>query len=121
MRPAAPVEPKGERATIPWTKQFRRKLPSTLLSPDQLRRQDVVFRCAWRSLGESGPVIAFLNGHNERLGGQPLLLALESDEGLARVERLLGEVADSLSGKHDPFERPIWPDLKTNRRAKVGT
>jgi hypothetical protein len=38
-------------------------------------------------------VIAFLNTHNEQLGGQPLHLALDSDEGLSRVEGLLGEIA----------------------------
>jgi hypothetical protein len=43
-------------------------------------------------LGESGPVIAFLNTHNERLGARPLYLALESDEGLQRVEGLLAEI-----------------------------
>jgi hypothetical protein len=37
-------------------------------------------------------VIAFLNTHNELLGGRPLYLALESDEGLLRVEGLLGEI-----------------------------
>jgi hypothetical protein len=37
-------------------------------------------------------VIAFLNTHNEQLGGQPLFLALESDEGLLRVEGLLEEI-----------------------------
>jgi hypothetical protein len=57
-----------------------------------LRRQDAVLQCAWRSLGESGPVIAFLNTHNESLGAQPLYLALESDEGLLRVEGLLGQM-----------------------------
>jgi hypothetical protein len=51
-----------------------------------------VLQCAWRGLGESGPVIAFLNSHNEQLGGQPLYLALESDEGLLRVEGLLEEI-----------------------------
>lgn len=38
-------------------------------------------------------MIAFLNSHNEQLGAQPLCLALESDEGLLRVEGLLGEIA----------------------------
>jgi hypothetical protein len=91
-----PAEPHADRA-IPWTKRFRRKPPATLPTPAQLRRQDAVLRCAWRSLGESGPVIAFLNSHNERLGGQPLYLALESDEGLLRVEGLLGEIGEDLS------------------------
>jgi hypothetical protein len=87
-----PAEPQADRPITPWTKRFRRKAPSTLPTPDQLRRQDVVLQCAWRSLGESGPVIAFLNTHNESLGGRPLYLALESDEGLLRVEGLLGEI-----------------------------
>jgi hypothetical protein len=51
-----------------------------------------VVRLAWRSLGASDPVIAFLNTHNEHLGGQPLYLALDSDAGLLRVERLLADI-----------------------------
>jgi hypothetical protein len=86
------AEPQAERRQPAWTKSFRRKAPSTLPTPDQLRRQDAVLRSAWQSLGESGTVIAFLNNHNERLDGQPLYLALESDEGLLRVEGLLGEI-----------------------------
>ena len=62
---------------------------------DQLRRQDAVLRCAWTRLGQSGTVIAFLNTHNEHLGDQPLRLAVESDEGLLRVEGLLGEMGES--------------------------
>jgi len=42
-------------------------------------------------------VIAFLNSHNERLGGQPLHLALQSDEGLLRVEDLLDEIGRVLA------------------------
>jgi len=38
-------------------------------------------------------VIAFLNTPNEQLGRLPLHLALESDEGLLRVEGLLEEIA----------------------------
>ena len=45
------------------------------------------------NFGKSGPLIAFLNAHNEQLDGQPLLLALHSHEGLLRVEGLLGEMA----------------------------
>jgi hypothetical protein len=87
-----PAEQQADRPTVPWTKPFRRKIPSKLPTREQLRRQDAVLRCAWANLGESAPVIAFLNTHNELLGGQPLLLALESDEGLLRVEGLLGEI-----------------------------
>ena len=41
-------------------------------------------------------MITFLNSHNELLCGQPLYLALESDEGLLRVEDLLGEIGRGL-------------------------
>jgi hypothetical protein len=43
--------------------------------------------------------MAFLNTHNEQLGGQPLHLALQSDEGLLRVEGMLGEVARRTAEK----------------------
>jgi hypothetical protein len=70
------------------TRSFRR-YDSPRLSPDQLRRQSNVLGSAWRHFGEPGPVIAFLNTRHGQLDGQPLHLALESDEGLMRVERLL--------------------------------
>ena len=75
------------------TRSFRKYQPAVRLSPDQLRRQDAVLQSAWRSLSAAAPVIAFLNTHNDSLGGQPLHLALDSDEGLLRVETLLGEIA----------------------------
>jgi hypothetical protein len=107
MSPAVPTEPPADRPTVAWTKRFRRKAPSKLPTAEQLRRQDAVLKCAWRTLGESGPVIAFLNSNNERLGGQPLYLALGSDEGLLRVEALLGEIGQDLGrpGVSD-LERP---------------
>jgi hypothetical protein len=37
-------------------------------------------------------VIAFLNTRHEGLGALPLHLAIESDEGLARVETLLEQM-----------------------------
>lgn len=92
MSPAVPAEPNADRPAVRVTQRFRRKAPSTVPTPEQLRRQDAVLRCAWRKLGESGPVIAFLNSHNESLGARPLYLALESDEGLARVETLLTQM-----------------------------
>jgi hypothetical protein len=101
-----PAEPQADRPTTPWTKRFRRKAPSTRPTPEQLRRQDAVLRCAWQTLGESAPVIAFLNTHNESLGGQPLYLALESDEGLLRVEGLLGNLGADAARRAYPLERP---------------
>lgn len=52
-----------------------------------------MLQSAWRNLTAAAPVIAFLNTHNDSLGAQPLHLALASDEGLLRVETLLGEIA----------------------------
>jgi hypothetical protein len=75
------------------TRSFRKSAPAIRHTPDELRRQDAVLQCTWRSLSEAGSVIAFLNTHNESLGGQPLHVALHSDEGLSRVERLLGEIS----------------------------
>jgi len=93
MKRRRPTDAQADIKAVPWTQKFRRKAPSVLPTEQQLRRQDSVLRCAWRNFGESGPAIAFLNAHNERLDGQPLLLALHRDEGLLRVEGLLGEMA----------------------------
>jgi hypothetical protein len=70
---------------------FKRKtaLPPT---PEQSRRQADVVRSAWSHFGEPGPVIAFLNTSNDTLACQPLRLAIESDEGLERVEGLLRQL-----------------------------
>ena len=73
-------------------KIFRKHRVISKLTPEQTRRQNDVLRCAWRRFGQPGPVIAFLNEQNDRLKGQPLQLAVESDEGLMRVERLLEEM-----------------------------
>jgi hypothetical protein len=100
MSARLPDDRPADRKAAPWTKRFRKSAPSARPSPEQLRRQDSVLQCAWRSLGTSGPVIAFLNTHNEQLGRLPLHLALESDEGLMRVERLLGEIALETTDRH---------------------
>jgi hypothetical protein len=93
MSSRVPADVPADSKPVSWTKRFRKSTPSTRPTPEQLRRQDSVLQCAWRSLGASGPVIAFLNTHNAQLGGQPFHLALESDEGLQRVEGLLGEIS----------------------------
>ena len=88
-----PADAKAPDQPVRRTRSFRKYQPAVRLSPDQLRRQDAVLQSAWRSLSAAAPVIAFLNTHNDSLGGQPLHLALDSDEGLLRVETLLGEIA----------------------------
>ena len=68
---------------------LRRRASQTSFTWEQSRRQNELLRIAWQSLADREAVIAFLNTHNEQLDGQPLQLALGSDEGLARVESLL--------------------------------
>jgi len=71
---------------------YRRRGTIPLPTPDQSRRQGNVLQSTWRHFGEPGPVIAFLNSRHAALEGQPLQLAIESDDGLQRVEALLEEM-----------------------------
>lgn len=59
---------------------------------DELRRQSALVQAAWSHFGNAAPMIVFLNSRHEALQGQPLDIAIESDEGLARVERLLQQL-----------------------------
>ena len=89
------AEPVGSGETperVRTTRTFRRRSDIPKLSPDQVRRQNNVLQSAWQHFKAPGPVIAFLNAQNEALEGKPLQIALNSDEGLQRVERLLGEM-----------------------------
>lgn len=91
---AAPVPaPHADDASKPITKRFRRQFNAVRVSPDEARRQGRIAVVAWERLGGRDAVMAFLNGHDEELGGRPLDLAVASDDGLARVERALAERA----------------------------
>jgi len=72
---------------------FRKKSRIVLPTPGQSRRQASVVQSAWRHFGEPGPVIAFLNAPQPAVEGQPLHLAIENDDGLARVEPLLKQMS----------------------------
>ena len=72
---------------------FRRRRYVQAQTPDQSRRQSNLVQSAWRHFGEAAPMIAFLNTRNEALEALPLALALESDDGLERVQRLLKQMA----------------------------
>lgn len=83
MAPAtAPVEP----AARPGAMKFRRKYTTVRLTPEQAARQGQVATGAFRHFGGRDAAVAFLNDHDETLGGRPLDLAIASAEGLARVE-----------------------------------
>jgi hypothetical protein len=71
---------------------FRKRSNGPPPTPDQSRRQSDLVQAAWRHFREAAPMIAFLNSRHEALEGQPLHLAIESDEGLRRVERLLQQL-----------------------------
>jgi uncharacterized protein (DUF2384 family) len=76
----------------PQSMQFRKRSKTPPPTPDQARRQSHVVQSAWRHFGAREPAIAFLNTRHSSLEAQPLHLAIESDEGLARVEGLLEEM-----------------------------
>ena len=79
---AAPAEPTSR----PGAMKFRRKYTTVRLTPEQAARQGQVATGAFRHFGGRDAAMAFLNGHDESLGGRPLDLAIASAEGLALVE-----------------------------------
>ena len=87
--PADAAPAVAEDAAPAVARRFRRYAPASTLSPEQCRRQTDVLRAACEHLAPPGAAIAFLNAYDETLGGSPLQVALESDEGLFRVENHL--------------------------------
>jgi hypothetical protein len=87
------------------TRSFRKWRPNVVLSPGQARRQSAVLRSAHHGFSSRDATVAFLNTYNQQLDGVPLQLALESEEGLLRVEQLL------MKGKmkREPAVRPGAP------------
>lgn len=83
------LEPQAKPRTA---QVFRKREPIVRFTMDQARRQNELIRAAWDSLKSKDAVIAFLNTHNERLGGEPLGLAMASDDGLLSAARLLEEL-----------------------------
>jgi hypothetical protein len=71
------------------TRSFRKYVPSVRFTALQAQRQNELIRSAWKSLASKEAVIAFLNTKNEKIGGQPLMLALESADGLRTAQELL--------------------------------
>jgi hypothetical protein len=81
----APVE----RKTTP----FRTKFSTARMPADSAERQGRVTTLAWRLLGGRDEAMAFLNNHDEVLGGRPLDLAVASVEGCEVVERAIAAKA----------------------------
>jgi hypothetical protein len=88
-------EPADQPAAEPAprrTMEFRRRRHPAMPAEQSKRQSDLV-ESAWRHFRESGPMIAFLNTHHEGLDALPLHLAIDSDEGLERVHKLLQDMS----------------------------
>lgn len=68
--------------------RFKKSFNGPRLSPEQAERQGRISNAAFLALGQA-EAIRFLNGHDDGLGGRPLDLAIESNDGLAAVERAI--------------------------------
>jgi uncharacterized protein (DUF2384 family) len=84
------VDAPAERAKVT---PFRKKFSSVRMPADSAERQGRVTMLAWRLLGGRDEAMAFLNNHNEALGGRPLDLAVASVEGCEAVERAIAAKA----------------------------
>lgn len=76
-------------ADKPARKPFVRRAAIVRMSPEAAARQGRVAKLAWDVLGERDAVLAFLNTHNDALGGRPLDLAIADESGLAAVEAVI--------------------------------
>lgn len=70
-------------------KPFAKRFDAPRLSPEQAERQGRASRLAFDTLRQPAAVIAFLNTHDEALGGRPIDLAVASAQGLTAVEDAL--------------------------------
>ncbi len=68
------------------------------LTPDEAARQGTAARLAWSAFQDRDRVVAFLNGHDEALGGRPIDLAVASDAGLAIVAEAINVSAAQPGG-----------------------
>ena len=73
----------------PEVKRFRKRFDTARLSPEAAERQGKAARLAWEAFGDRDGMIAFLNTHDDALGGRPIDLAVESVAGLQIVEEAL--------------------------------
>ena len=92
MSKRPPVDQRAADRPRRQSMAFRKRRNAPVPTPDQSRRQSDLVQAAWRHFRATAPMIAFLNSRHEALHGQPLHLAIESDEGLGRVERLLQQL-----------------------------
>lgn len=80
-----------ELSPKPVVKRFRKRFDGVRLTPDAAQRQGKAAKLAWDRFGDSAAAVAWLNTHDDSLGGRPIDLAVANAEGLAAVERALSE------------------------------
>ncbi|WP_227698697.1 antitoxin Xre/MbcA/ParS toxin-binding domain-containing protein [Sphingomonas hengshuiensis] len=83
---AAPVAETNEK---PQFKRFRKRFDTVRLTPDAAQRQGKAATLAWEAFRDRDKVVAFLNTHDDTLGGRPIDLVVESAEGFDRVVQAL--------------------------------
>ncbi|AHE52364.1 hypothetical protein [Sphingomonas sanxanigenens] len=69
-------------------KPFKSRFNAPRLTPEEAERQGRISRLAFARLGRDG-AIAFLNTHDDTLGGRPIDLAVQGVESCATVEAAL--------------------------------
>lgn len=82
------ARPEQDRPTM---MRFKRRQPAVRMPADEARRQGTVVTLAFAALGERDAALAFLNGHDDTLGGRPLDIAIASEHGLDLVRARLAQ------------------------------
>jgi hypothetical protein len=77
-----------ERRTVKFRKRFTGPRPL----PGVLERQSEAARLAWSKVGADAAPL-FLNTHHDGLGGRPVDVAGESDEGLVAVRAAIAQLS----------------------------
>jgi hypothetical protein len=99
--------PTQSPAPSPGRPRFRGSRSAQVrLTPDEAARQGTAARLAWSAFQDKDRVVAFLNGHDEALGGRPIDLAVASDAGLAVVtDAIKASAAQPGGSKGDAREQ----------------
>ena len=74
---------------------FARRNDGPRLSRDEADRQGRATRLAINAFPGAGAAVAFLNAHNDELGGRPLDIAVASAAGLLALEKLIVSTAQT--------------------------
>ncbi|MBO9712837.1 MAG: hypothetical protein J7495_07970 [Sphingomonas sp.] len=81
-------------------KRFRKTFATPRLSAEGAERQSRITLLAWDALGPDAAQ-AFLNAHDDALGGWPLNLAVESAAGAEAVERAIAARLAAKRGRDE--------------------